>query len=350
MGGKRGGGRGRGTSHGGGEGGDTDGWGGGGGLSDQYGECFKSQDRDDRSQFSHKSSGGGGSAGGKARPEHNLNFQRHVPKFLQKYQHLLGGRGAQPSEDEPAMDEHTAALMKRKAQDFEGYDEDDNERATDGGVEAEALKRAMAENPKLAKEFEETLAQRLAQAEAIEEKERGNRLFSEKKHEEAIKSFTKCIDLDPKNEVFYSNRSAAYAAIEQWEDALVDARKAASLKPSWAKAFQRMGAAYMALRLFSEAKEAYERAAKLEPDNQGIQNSLQKAEMMELQEANSNKHVFKKRIGDFSNKSSKPVPQEAGVNIKDSKVPKVAEDGVGTSRVSGSTSNKKMVLSFQDDE
>jgi tetratricopeptide (TPR) repeat protein len=92
----------------------------------------------------------------------------------------------------------------------------------------EALKRAMAENPELAKEFEETLARRvrdgitcylysevhhpcfdvmtnllrlllqLSQAEAIEEKERGNRLFSEKKHEEAIKSFTKCIALDPK--------------------------------------------------------------------------------------------------------------------------------------------------------
>jgi hypothetical protein len=34
------------------------------------------------------------------------------------------------------MDEHTAALMKRKAQDSEGYEEEDNERAGDGGVEA----------------------------------------------------------------------------------------------------------------------------------------------------------------------------------------------------------------------
>jgi stress-induced-phosphoprotein 1 len=52
-----------------------------------------------------------------------------------------------------------------------------------------------------------------------------------------------------RNEVFYSNRSAAHAALDQWEEALKDARQAASLKPSWAKAYQRMGAAYMALKL-----------------------------------------------------------------------------------------------------
>jgi hypothetical protein len=63
----------------------------------------------------------------------------------------------------------------------------------------EALKRAMAENPELAKEFEHTLAKRIAQAGSVEEKEKGNRLFSEKKFDLAIKSFTKCIELDPRS-------------------------------------------------------------------------------------------------------------------------------------------------------
>jgi hypothetical protein len=38
----------------------------------------------------------------------------------------------------------------------------------------------------------------LKQAEATEEKERGNTLFGRKKYEEAIKSFSRCIELDPR--------------------------------------------------------------------------------------------------------------------------------------------------------
>jgi stress-induced-phosphoprotein 1 len=35
--------------------------------------------------------------------------------------------------------------------------------------------------------------------------------------------------------VYYSNRSAAHAALEQWEEAAKDARKAVQLRPNWAK-------------------------------------------------------------------------------------------------------------------
>jgi hypothetical protein len=38
----------------------------------------------------------------------------------------------------------------------------------------------------------------LRQAEANEEKERGNALFGRKKYEEAAKAFTRCIELDPR--------------------------------------------------------------------------------------------------------------------------------------------------------
>lgn len=37
----------------------------------------------------------------------------------------------------------------------------------------------------------------LNQALATEEKEKGNKAFSDKKYDEAIKAFTKCIELDP---------------------------------------------------------------------------------------------------------------------------------------------------------
>lgn len=76
----------------------------GSGREDQFGE-FGSQDRDERFQFSHKSSSGGGSAGGSRRgAAGELSFQKHVPKFLQKYSHLLGGgKGSRQNEDDPVM-------------------------------------------------------------------------------------------------------------------------------------------------------------------------------------------------------------------------------------------------------
>lgn len=74
--------------------------GGGGPLEDQYGEAMQSQDRQDHFRPpGGRGSGGGGSAGGSARPGGDLQFVRHVPKFLQAHAHLLGRGAAANSED-----------------------------------------------------------------------------------------------------------------------------------------------------------------------------------------------------------------------------------------------------------
>ena len=81
-------------------------------FSDQYGEA-KSQDRDDSFQnFSKGSQSGGGSAGGPSRTGADIKFERHVPKFLQPYAHMLGKgsrRQTQEEEEEPVMLEHGGA-------------------------------------------------------------------------------------------------------------------------------------------------------------------------------------------------------------------------------------------------
>jgi len=43
------------------------------------------------------------------------------------------------------------------------------------------------------------------------------------------------IDIDPKNHVLYSNRSAAYAKHEAYEKALEDAEAVIQIKPDWSK-------------------------------------------------------------------------------------------------------------------
>ena len=54
-------------------------------------------------------------------------------------------------------------------------------------------------------------------------------------YQEAIDFYSQAVELDPANEVLYSNRSGAYASRCQYDMALKDAEKAVELKPNWPK-------------------------------------------------------------------------------------------------------------------
>lgn len=56
-------------------------------------------------------------------------------------------------------------------------------------------------------------------------KDQGNKAFAAKDWDTAITLFSKAIDLDPKNHVLYSNRSAANAGKKEYSVALDDAEK-----------------------------------------------------------------------------------------------------------------------------
>jgi stress-induced-phosphoprotein 1 len=60
---------------------------------------------------------------------------------------------------------------------------------------------------------------------ATEFKNLGNQAFKDQKFEEAADYFTKAIEINPNDHVFYSNRSGAYASLQQYEKALEDANK-----------------------------------------------------------------------------------------------------------------------------
>jgi stress-induced-phosphoprotein 1 len=51
------------------------------------------------------------------------------------------------------------------------------------------------------------------------------------------------IELDPTNHVLYSNRSACYASLRDFEKALADANKTIEVNPGWSKGYGRKGAA-----------------------------------------------------------------------------------------------------------
>ncbi len=76
--------------------------------------------------------------------------------------------------------------------------------------------------------------------------------------------------------MYFSNRSAAHAALKQWEDALRDANSVLSLRPGWVKGHARQAAALFGLQQYGAAKEAYQKALRLEPDDQALQRGLEK--------------------------------------------------------------------------
>jgi stress-induced-phosphoprotein 1 len=55
---------------------------------------------------------------------------------------------------------------------------------------------------------------------ATEYKSLGNDAFKNKNYEQAIEHFTKAIEFNPNDHVFYSNRSASYLNLQQYSKAL----------------------------------------------------------------------------------------------------------------------------------
>lgn len=112
---------------------------------------------------------------------------------------------------------------------------------------------------------------------ADEAKAKGNAAFSAGNYDDAIRHFTTAIELSPDNHVLYSNRSAAYASLNQFTEALSDAKKTVELKPDWPKGYSRLGAAQLGLHNYSDAVSAYKKGLELDPNNEGLQSGLKDA-------------------------------------------------------------------------
>ncbi len=66
-------------------------------------------------------------------------------------------------------------------------------------------------------------------------KNKGNTEYQAGNYPAAVENYTYAIEMEPKNHIYLTNRSTAYAAMKQWEKSLKDADKAIALKSDWAK-------------------------------------------------------------------------------------------------------------------
>ncbi len=110
-------------------------------------------------------------------------------------------------------------------------------------------------------------AEPAAETPAEQCKKLGNEAFGKKEYETAIKHYTEAINLDPENATFYSNRSACYASLKKWTEALDDALKCVEKDQKFVKGYLRLATAQMELELLDDAEMTLKAALSLDTKN-----------------------------------------------------------------------------------
>lgn len=94
-------------------------------------------------------------------------------------------------------------------------------------------------------------------------KEEGNKAFAERDLEKAVALYSEGLaqlvgsTQREKRATLLSNRSAAQASLQNWDEALSDANEAIQLAPAWSKPYARKGKAHFSRREYQQAAIAY---------------------------------------------------------------------------------------------
>lgn len=110
---------------------------------------------------------------------------------------------------------------------------------------------------------------------AEEFKAAGNAALKAGKISDAISNYTKAINVDGANHVYFSNRSAAYLKQGNGNSALEDANSCIALKPEFAKGYSRKGAALHHLKRYNDSIAAYNEGLELFPSDAGLNKGLE---------------------------------------------------------------------------
>jgi len=120
------------------------------------------------------------------------------------------------------------------------------------------------------------------QADAEKLKKEGNAKLQQQDYQGAIAEYTKAIRLDPENAVYFSNRSAAYAYMKDYDEAIKDGNRAIQRRPDWPKGYMRVASAQDSLGDIKGAISTYrECLAKIDaadPQWNNIHNSIENLE------------------------------------------------------------------------
>ncbi|XP_064295193.1 small glutamine-rich tetratricopeptide repeat-containing protein beta isoform X3 [Phalacrocorax carbo] len=116
-------------------------------------------------------------------------------------------------------------------------------------------------------------------------KDEGNNHMKEENYGAAVDCYTRAIELDPNNAVYYCNRAAAQSKLNKYSEAIKDCERAIAIDPKYSKAYGRMGISLFHIRLaltsvnkYEEAVTSYQKALDLDPENDSYKSNLKIAE------------------------------------------------------------------------
>jgi len=89
--------------------------------------------------------------------------------------------------------------------------------------------------------------------------------------EGALADLNRAIELDPQDEMLYSNRGAARAQLGQYEEAMADFNRALELYPRNVRVYCNIATLKMMLGDYQEALRNVERALEIDPENEQVQ-------------------------------------------------------------------------------
>jgi DnaJ family protein C protein 7 len=114
-------------------------------------------------------------------------------------------------------------------------------------------------------------------------KEKGNTEFKAGQHENALKSYTDSIEIDPNNKticsMLYYNRASVYMKMKKLKEAVADCTKAIELNETYAKAYVKRADIRVLLEEFEDAMKDLKQAKQIDPSYQGLNQKLQQTEL-----------------------------------------------------------------------
>lgn len=113
---------------------------------------------------------------------------------------------------------------------------------------------------------------------AEEIKKKGNEFMGVAKYKEAIVCYTKAIEMDPENHIFFCNRAAAYTHLKDYRNSVLDCERAIAINPNYSKAYSRLGTSLFYQGNYQRAVDAFTKACELDPSNERYKEDLKQAE------------------------------------------------------------------------
>lgn len=113
---------------------------------------------------------------------------------------------------------------------------------------------------------------------AAEYKDKGNDAYKAANYQKAVDFYTSGIEQEPTNPALFSNRSAAYLKLEDYEKARRDADMCIELDKTWAKGWWRKGTAHFEDRDYRAARSTFQEGLNFCPADENLLAGIQKAD------------------------------------------------------------------------